>query len=115
MNITKERIDQFKAFLYIQYKYKDSEKQAEKLAYAICNYLTEYKNFKAIDENLIALNSDIKIVRLFNAERKLKLIVKFNKNNRSPSWYIYPFADKPNKPITNTSIILYLFDKNLIS
>lgn len=112
MNITKERIDQFKAFLYIQYKYKDPEKQAEKLAYAICNYLVEYKNFNAIDEISTGINSDIKIVNLFNSESKLKLIVKFKDNDkRSPSWYIYPFIDRP---ITNTSIILYLFDKDLV-
>lgn len=111
MNITKEKIDQFKAFLYIQYKYKDPEKQAEKFAYAICNYLTEYKNFRAIDE--IDVNSDKKIISLFNRENKLKLIVKFKDNdNRSPSWYIYPFVDKP---ITNTSVLLYLFEKDLVT
>ena len=111
MNITKEKIDQFKAFLYIQYKYKDSERQAEKFAYAICNYLTEYKNFRAIDE--IDVNSDKKIISLFNRENKLKLIVKFKDNdNRSPSWYIYPFVDKP---ITNTSVLLYLFEKDLVT
>lgn len=110
MNITKERIDQFKAFLYIQYKYKGSERQAEKLAYAICNYLTEYKDFRAVDT--IDVNSDKKIISLFNRESQLKLIVRFKDNdNRSPSWYIYPFIDKP---ITNTSVLLYLFEKDLI-
>jgi len=103
MNITKDNIDKFKALLYVLYKYNLKEKTASMLSIAIANYLEDYCNFRCI------FNKEDKAMTLVKGKHKLDMQIVDN-DGHSPSWYIYP----SNVPLTNTSIILYLFDKKII-